>query len=87
MKLRIKDLKDEDARVYIIVDPFTEIEITAHKQSCFFCEHCDDILYDYSHGAYMFMCLRDCDWYLEDAMHGNCKEFKEESYEESGNTV
>lgn len=26
------------------------------QQSCFFCSHCTDIFYDYSHGPYMVFC-------------------------------
>lgn len=41
---------------------------------CLFCEHCTDILYDYTHGPYMCMCELN----YETAGDGSCKHFIEE---------
>ena len=77
MTLRVKDIKDEDAKEYIINDFFTDIKVTAHKRSCFFCEHCTDMYYDYTYGPYMFFCTKRIDWAEVDAMHGSCEGFME----------
>ncbi len=82
MRLRVKDVKDEDAKEYIINDFFTDIKVTAHKRSCFFCEYCPDIIYDYTNGPYMFFCTKGIDWDEADAMHGNCAGFIEDEEDE-----
>lgn len=78
MTLRVKDVKDEDAKEYIINDFLADIKVTAHKRSCFFCEHCSDIYFDHIHGPYMFFCTKGIDCNEVDAMHGNCEGFMEE---------
>lgn len=75
MKLRVKNLKDEDAKVYVIDDPLVDIEITAHKNSCFFCENCTDIFYDYTNGAYAFCCEYEKDTCK--GVRGRCESFVE----------
>lgn len=42
------------------------------ENHCVFCEHCTDIIYDYSNGPYMFLCDKCCEGYE------TCGEFEEE---------
>lgn len=49
----------------------------SHERSCFFCKHCTDIFYDYTHGPYMFYCELGLDGidepnYIELAFQGKC---------------
>lgn len=48
----------------------------APANHCLFCEHCTDIVYDYTHGPYMFCCE------LNEADYKTCGKFKEEVEEE-----
>lgn len=40
------------------------------ETSCFFCDHCTDILFDYTHGPYAFVC--DIDKDVEIGLSGKC---------------
>lgn len=50
--------------------------VKARPQSCFFCDHLTDILYDYTNGPYGFAC--DLDGDIETGMRGLCQNFSEE---------
>lgn len=50
--------------------------VMAQDTSCLFCDHCTDIIYDYSHGPYMFFCDIDKDTHT--GMEGACESFSEE---------
>lgn len=53
--------------------------VMAHPKSCFFCEHCTDIIYDYSNGPYMFICNNNIDSdHIELGLKGMCDNFKGE---------
>ena len=43
---------------------------------CLFCDHCDDIFYDYTNGPYMWICDLEKD--TEAGAKGECGYFKEE---------
>lgn len=49
----------------------------AHKNSCLFCNHCSDIIFDFTNGPYMFM----CDLYLDEtnvdkSFEGKCDKWE-----------
>lgn len=46
------------------------------ENSCFFCQHCTDIFFDYTNGPYMFICDEDADTIK--GCDGQCKLFKED---------
>ena len=48
-----------------------------HPRSCFFCEHCVEIIWDYTNGPYMFPCDADGDTHI--GLQGECDKFKEGS--------
>lgn len=50
--------------------------VKARPQSCFFCDHLTDILYDYTNGPYGFAC--DLDGDIETGMRGSCQNFSED---------
>lgn len=50
--------------------------VKALPQSCFFCDHLTDIIYDYTNGPYGFAC--DLDGDIETGMRGLCQNFSEE---------
>ena len=50
--------------------------LSAPATSCFFCDHCTDIFFDFSHGPYMFFCELDED--VDVGLSGKCKTFKED---------
>ena len=50
--------------------------VQAAENSCFFCQHCTDIFFDYANGPYMFICDEDAD--TTKGYDGQCKLFKEE---------
>ncbi len=50
--------------------------VMAPVRSCLFCEHCTDVIFDYTHGPYMFTCVADCDTGI--GMNGACESFSEE---------
>ncbi len=48
---------------------------------CVFCKHCDDIIYDYSNGPYMFFCELDKEYKTCDgAFESDGYVFDEEDY-------
>ena len=48
-----EDIKEYECEFYAV---------NAHKYSCFFCDHCTDIWWDFSNGPYMILCTEDkCD--------------------------
>lgn len=75
-------MADADTRVYSFEDePFgMTISVTAHKRSCFFCEYCTEIIWDYTNGPYVFFCGKEAD--TDDGVFGRCPEFKEKENEE-----
>ena len=50
--------------------------VMARPTSCFFCDHCTDIWFDYTNGPYMFYC--DIDKNTAEGIAGKCKSFIEE---------
>lgn len=50
-------------------------KLAAHPRSCFFCQHCIDIFFDYTNGPYMFICDADTDTLV--GLNGECKYFAE----------
>jgi len=50
--------------------------VKAYPMSCFFCRHCTDIFFDYTHGPYMFMCELDLD--VDLGLQGKCDGFEED---------
>lgn len=48
----------------------------APSTSCLFCEHCDDVFWDYSNGPYMFICDACAD--TSAGAMGSCGAFVEE---------
>lgn len=73
MIIRMKNLKEEDARVYEPSD--APYRVITKKNTCFFCDHLTDIFWDYSNGPYMFVC--DIDEEINDGLAGNCVKFEE----------
>lgn len=77
MIFKVHDIKQEDKKIYKVDDPFVDMKVIGHKNSCLFCSHLTDIFYDYSNGPYMFYCDKDC--YKDDiSMFGKCKYFEYE---------
>lgn len=70
-------------REYTFFDSITPLTIRAHPKACFFCDHCTDIYWDYSHGPYAFVCEKhsclDDAWdeILTNGLSGICPEFEE----------
>lgn len=58
-----KEFKCANGKVYMVPE-----------NHCLFCEHCTDILYDYTHGPYACFCELN----YENAGDGPCKHFSEE---------
>lgn len=54
--------------------------VRAPEKCCLFCEHCVDILWDYTSGPYFMMCEIRESCYPE-GFEGKCSDFKEESEE------
>lgn len=59
----MKEFKCANGKVYKVPD-----------NHCLFCEHCTDILYDYTNGPYMCFCELN----YENSGDGACKHFSEE---------
>ena len=57
----------------------SDYQVRAHKRSCFFCQRCTDIFWDYTHGPYMFVCAIDEDGEMvwEKGLQGTCDGFIE----------
>lgn len=52
--------------------------VLAHPKSYFFCEHCTDIIYDFSNGPYMVVCNIEFDSdHIDMGLKGMCDKFKE----------
>lgn len=49
--------------------------IKAHPRSCFFCDNCLDILFDYTNGPYMFICTKQVA--TRTGLLGKCDQFIE----------
>jgi len=49
--------------------------LKAHPRSCFFCDNCTDIFFDYTNGPYMLFCSVDAD--IDTGMRGECGKFTE----------
>ena len=76
---------DPKLREYILEDlPNCGFRILTLPNTCFFCEKCTDIFWDYSNGPYMFTCEEeqkiDVDL-VKEGLIGDCKYFKGEFYE------
>jgi hypothetical protein len=67
------DMKDSEMKVFE-GECYT---VKAHERSCFFCKHCTDIFYDYTHGPYLLFCDIDCD--IESAFKGQCDKFEDDT--------
>lgn len=50
----------------------------AHPNGCFFCEHLDDVFWDYTHGPYMFICEQGEEDMTPKGLLGQCQHFKRE---------
>ena len=55
-----KEFKCENGKVYLLPE-----------KHCAFCEHCTDLLFDYTNGPYLFICnlgkeYENCDSFKED---------------------
>ena len=61
------------------------ITVKAPDRACLFCDHCRDILWDYSHGPYLIFCDRHEDVTEEEGPQGNCPDFLEEEENNEGN--
>lgn len=75
VKFTVRDVKPEDIRIY----DGEFYEVKAHCKSCFFCDHCKDIFWDYSNGPYLFLCdekFGEND-VIRKGLSGNCNSFKE----------
>lgn len=62
------------------------IVVMAHPTSCFFCDHCTDIWYDFENGPYMFDCAKqgedeDNGVRILRGLKGECPDFMEEGGE------
>lgn len=55
------------------IGPFS---VVADSNSCFFCDHCTDIYYDYENGPYMFICA-ECQE-TDKGLSGSCEMFTAE---------
>lgn len=71
-RIRVKnatDTKEFDCDWYIM---------TANRRSCFGCEHCAGIFFDYTYGPYLFFCEKGVGSKLNVLRYG-CELFKEET--------
>lgn len=59
-----REFKCENGKIYL-----------AHPKSCLFCDNCTDMLYDYTHGPYLFHCEHGLD--THEGIQGNCTSFIE----------
>ncbi len=50
--------------------------VMAPERSCFFCQHCTDIFFDYTNGPYMFLCSEGVN--TSNGLKGKCNLFKED---------
>lgn len=50
-------------------------KLKAHPRSCFFCDNCTDIFFDYTNGPYMFFCAVDGN--TDTGLSGLCEQFSE----------
>ena len=57
-----------------------EYQCNAHPRACLFCDLCTDVIFDFTHGPYMFICTESHD--TEKGMNGNCEHFKEDQLNE-----
>ena len=53
--------------------------VMAAENSCFFCQHCSDIFFDYTNGPYAFICTEGVP--TSAGLKGRCNLFKEEKEE------
>ena len=57
----IRKHKCQDGRIIkqrlYYIEPM--LSVWCPERSCVFCKNCDDILYDFTNGPYMFHCLKD----------------------------
>ena len=53
-----------------------EYKCYAHPRACLFCDLCTDVIFDYTNGPYMFICVKSHD--TDKGMNGNCEHFKED---------
>lgn len=70
-------MAEEFTRVY----DGKNFKVRARPNSCFFCKHLTDIVWDYTNGPYMFFCDKnhmtseDDEDPIEIGMRGLCKDF------------
>lgn len=72
---RVTGVKSEDTKLY----DAKFYQVKAHCRSCFFCDHCTDIFWDFSNGPYMFLCdknMFDMEA-IKKGIIGKCKSFEE----------
>ena len=73
------ELRDGGGRMSANESEFTReykceyYSLKAHPRSCFFCDNCPDIFFDYTNGPYMFMCIKEAD--TEAGLLGKCNQF------------
>ena len=64
------------------------IWVMAHPRSCFFCDYCTDIWYDFGEGPYMFDCIKQAEDEENDVriirgLKGECPDFVEDGDEQA----
>jgi hypothetical protein len=71
------------SRIYIIHDVFRDIEVKCkYDNLCVFCQHCTDVLWDYTNGPYMVFCDLNRPEVESQNEKQTCTEFKD--VEEAG---
>ena len=73
MSLKVRNVKEGFEKQY----ECEYYKVIAHQNSCFFCEYCTDIWWDYTNGPYMCLCTNEIDVKSEFFRTG-CPEFEEE---------
>ena len=52
------------------------LRLHGSSERLFFCEHLDDVFWDYTHGPYMFFCEQGEDDMTSKGLLGQCQHFK-----------
>ena len=82
-----KGYEEKDLKEYMLEDVFPNcgFRILALPNTCYFCEYCTDIWWDYSNGPYMFYCEMEHDengeivneeLVAKKGLYGKCELFK-----------
>ena len=74
MVLRVRNIQEGSEKTY----ECEYYKVTAHKHSCFFCEYCTDVWWDYTHGPYMWHCEKGIVEIKDEFFRTGCPDFKEE---------